>query len=182
MSLRFTTMIWSSTWAWTVGLWIGTSVSTRHSMLRAIQSAELMYTRACRLGSTWPLPNTQMRLCSRKRPTMDFTRMLSDRPGTPGRRQQMPRTTMQSICTPAREAAYRRSISRSSTRLFILSQMLRGLAGAGEADFGGRSIPFSTARMVSGLNAKRVHAFGAGVAGHVVEQAGGVARRGRDRR
>ena len=35
-------MIWSSTCACTVGLWIGTSVSTRQSMLRAIQSAELM--------------------------------------------------------------------------------------------------------------------------------------------
>ena len=29
-----------------------------------------------------------------------LTRMLSDRPGTPARRQQMPRTTS-SICTPA---------------------------------------------------------------------------------
>ena len=35
-------MIWSSTCACTVGLWIGTSVSTRQSMLRSIQSAELM--------------------------------------------------------------------------------------------------------------------------------------------
>lgn len=78
------------------------------------QSAELMYTRASRLGSGLPLPNTQMRLrrrasvainvatgqvrtrahlCSRKRPTIDLTKMCSDRPGTPGRRQQMPRTT-----------------------------------------------------------------------------------------
>src|SRR5579875_3232007 len=39
LSLRFTTMIWSSTWAWTVGLWMGTRVSTRQSRLRAIQSA-----------------------------------------------------------------------------------------------------------------------------------------------
>ena len=37
--------------------------------------------------------STTMRACSRKRPTIDLTRMFSDRPGTPGRRQQMPRTT-----------------------------------------------------------------------------------------
>ena len=35
-----------------------------------------------------------------KRPMMLFTRMFSDRPGTPGRRQQMPRTT-RSISTLA---------------------------------------------------------------------------------
>ncbi len=29
-----------------------------------------------------------------KTPTMLLTRIVSDRPGTPGRRQQMPRTTM----------------------------------------------------------------------------------------
>ena len=50
-------MIWSSTWAWTVRLWIGTSASTRHSMLRAIQSALLIYSVAWRLGIRWPLPN-----------------------------------------------------------------------------------------------------------------------------
>ena len=36
---------------------------------------------------------------------MLLTRMCSLKPGTPGRRQQMPRTT-RSICTPALEAAY----------------------------------------------------------------------------
>jgi hypothetical protein len=39
-----------------------------------------------------------------KRPTMDLTRMLSDTPGRPGRRQQMPRTTS-SMSTPARLAS-----------------------------------------------------------------------------
>ena len=34
----------------------------------------------------------------------DFTRMFSDRPAMPGRKQQMPRTTS-SICTPALLAA-----------------------------------------------------------------------------
>ncbi len=34
---------------------------------------------------------------------MDLTRIFSDKPGTPGRRQQMPRTT-RSIGTPALEA------------------------------------------------------------------------------
>ena len=36
-------------------------------------------------------------------PTMDRTRMLSESPGTPGRRQHRPRTT-RSIEAPAREA------------------------------------------------------------------------------
>ena len=35
---------------------------------------------------------------------MLFTRMFSESPGTPGRRQQMPRTT-RSMETPAAEAA-----------------------------------------------------------------------------
>ena len=93
-------MIWSRICAWTVGFSTGTSVSTRHSMFRAIQSADEMNTLARRLGRRWPLPKTQMRECSRKRPTMDWMWMFSDRPGTPGRRQQMPRTTP-SIFTPA---------------------------------------------------------------------------------
>ena len=50
-----------------------------------------------------PLPNAQMRLCSRNRPITDLTVMVLDKPGTPGLRQQMPRTTS-AICTPARLA------------------------------------------------------------------------------
>ena len=74
-----------------------------------------------------------MRLCSRKRPTIDLMRMFSDSPGTPGRRQQMPRTTPITF-TPAREASYSRSISFSSTSEFIFSQMPRRLAGMREGD------------------------------------------------
>ena len=63
-----------------------------------------------------------MRECSRNRPITDRTRMFSDNPGTPGRRQQMPRTT-RSISTPACDAAYNRSIDSGSTRLFIFMVM-----------------------------------------------------------
>ena len=96
-------MIWSRIWAWTVGLWIGTKVSTRMSMLRAIQSALDMNTLLSGDGNLWPSAKTQTRACSRNRPTIDFTRIVSERPGTPGRRQQMPRTTIM-IFTPARDA------------------------------------------------------------------------------
>ena len=93
-------MIWSSTCWCTVGFSTGTRVSTRRSRLRGIQSAELMNSRVWALGIVPPLAKAMMRACSRKRPTIDLTRMFSDRPGMPGRRQQMPRTTS-SICTPA---------------------------------------------------------------------------------
>jgi hypothetical protein len=56
------------------------------------------------LGSAAPLAKAQMRLCSRKRPMIDLTAMASDRPGTPGRRQQMPRTA-RLTSTPAALAA-----------------------------------------------------------------------------
>ena len=62
------------------------------------------WTRAFCEGNPPPLPKQTMRLCSRKRPTMDLTRMFSDRPFTPGRNPQMPRTTML-IFTPALDAA-----------------------------------------------------------------------------
>lgn len=41
-----------------------------------------------------------IRECSKKRPTMDFTRMFSDKPLMPGRTQQIPRTT-RLIFTPS---------------------------------------------------------------------------------
>jgi hypothetical protein len=41
-----------------------------------------------------PDPNIRTRECSRKRPRMLRTRMVSDRPGIPGRKAQMPRTQM----------------------------------------------------------------------------------------
>ena len=60
-----------------------------------------------------------MRLCSRNRPTMLVTSMLSLTPGTPGRRQQIPRT-INSIFTPACDAWYSARIMRLSTSAFIL--------------------------------------------------------------
>ena len=99
-SFRFATMIWFSTWRCTVGFSIGTSASTRRVRLRGIQSADEMNTLAFGDGSVSPLAKHTIRECSRKRPTMLFTAMVSDRPGTPGRRQQMPRTTSV-IGTPA---------------------------------------------------------------------------------
>ena len=78
--------------------------STRRSRLRGIQSADEMKTLASGDGNGLPLPKQTMRACSRKRPIMLLTRMFSLKPGMPGRRQQMPRTT-RSICTPACEAA-----------------------------------------------------------------------------
>src|SRR6185369_2669404 len=58
-----------------------------------------------------------MRLCSRNRPTMLRTRILSDKPGTPGRNIQTPRTT-RSIETPAAEASYSFSMIKGSARRF----------------------------------------------------------------
>ena len=63
-------------------------------------SALVRYTFAWRLGSALPLAKAQTRECSRKRPMIDLTRMLSDTPGRPARKLQMPRTTMW-ISTPA---------------------------------------------------------------------------------
>src|SRR5437762_2692024 len=63
-----------------------------------------------------------MRLCSRKRPMIDLTRIFSDRPAKPGRRQQMPRTT-RSMLTPAREASYNRSMISGSTSALSFIQM-----------------------------------------------------------
>ena len=48
--------------------------------------------------------------------------MPSDSPGTPGRRQQMPRTT-RSIRAPAADAAYSSSINLASTIEFIFIVM-----------------------------------------------------------
>ncbi len=57
---------------------------------------------------------------------MLLTLMFSDSPGTPGRRQQMPRTT-RSMLTPACEARYSRSMIAGSTSAFILAQICAGL-------------------------------------------------------
>src|SRR5712691_1358135 len=118
-------MISSRIWRCTVTFLIGTSASTRPSKLRGIQSAELMNTLAWSDGSRLPLPKQTIRPCSRKRPMMLLTRMLSDIPGTPGRRQQIPRTT-RSMLTPACEALYNRSMMAGSTSELSLAQICAG--------------------------------------------------------
>ena len=70
-----------------------------------------------------------MRLCSRKRPTIERTWMFSDSPGTPGRSEQAPRT-IRSIFTPSPEAAYRARITDSSTSALTLTMMRPGLPAA----------------------------------------------------
>ena len=57
---------------------------------------------------------------------IDLTRMFSESPGMPGRRQQMPRTTS-SIDTPACEASYSASMTSGSTSEFIFIQITPGL-------------------------------------------------------
>ncbi len=56
---------------------------------------------------------------------MLLTRMLSERSGTPGRRQQMPRTT-RSMATPASEARDRASMISGSASAFSLAQIAAG--------------------------------------------------------
>jgi hypothetical protein len=52
--------------------------------------------------------------------------MFSDRPGTPGRSAQAPRT-IRSMRTPSFEASYSARITDSSVREFILAMMRAGL-------------------------------------------------------
>src|SRR3546814_3771481 len=66
-----------------------------------------------------------MRLCSRNLPTMDRILIRDDMPSTPGRRQQMPRTT-KSISTPASLASYSFSMIAGSTSEFIFAQIEAG--------------------------------------------------------
>ena len=58
---------------------------------------------AALLGVNFVTANTTILECSRKRPIMLLTRMFSDSPFMPGRRQQIPRIT-KSISTPAFDA------------------------------------------------------------------------------
>ncbi len=81
-----------------VGSSIGISASTRRWKLRGIQSALEMYT-----SSLPPLTKWNARPCSRKRSMIARTSMVSLTRGTPGRRQQMPRTSSV-IGTPACDA------------------------------------------------------------------------------
>ena len=69
-----------------------------------------------------PLPKAKTRECSKKRSTTLITRMRSDTPGTPGRKQQMPRT-MRSISTPALLAAYSARMTGGSTSALSLAMM-----------------------------------------------------------
>ena len=75
------------------------------------------------------LSNDITRECSRKRPTIERTRMVSDRPGTPGRSEQMPRISS-STGTPAADASYSASMIRSSTSELSLNRMPDGLPSA----------------------------------------------------
>ena len=72
---------------------------------------------------------------------MLMTRILSEMPGIPGRRQQMPRM-IRSICTPACEARYKRAIVCGSTSEFILAMIRAGLPAS--ACTRSRSISAST--------------------------------------
>jgi hypothetical protein len=72
------------------------------------------------------------RSCSRNRPRIDITRMFSDTPWIPGRRQQIPRTH-RVIFTPALEARYSARITSSSTSAFSLAKMAAGLPARARA-------------------------------------------------
>ena len=66
---------------------------------------------------------------------MLLTRIFSDMPGTPGRRQQMPRTT-RSIDTPACDACVEQVDDRRIDQRVHLGPDLRRPAGAGMRDLG----------------------------------------------
>ena len=107
--------------------WIGTAASTRSERLRCIQSAEPIRNSPSS-GSSEPAAKWKMRECSRKRPMIERMRMFSVSPGTPGARQQRPRT-IRSTGTPACEARDSASqISRSSS-WFILQTIRAGRPG-----------------------------------------------------
>src|SRR5882724_8129120 len=78
-----------------------------------------------KISDSPPLANQNTRLCSRKRPTTERTRILSEMPGTPGLIVQAPRT-IRSMRTPAHEALYRSSTTLGSFSAFILAMMRAG--------------------------------------------------------
>ena len=98
--------------------------STRVSRLRGMRSADPIQTSGPRRCAR----RRRSRECSRKRPTIDTTRMFSDTPSTPGRRQQIPRM-LRSTCTPACEARYSALMHARSTSEFIFSAMRDGCSG-----------------------------------------------------
>ena len=104
---------------------------------------------------------------------MLLTRMFSLRPGTPGRRQQMPRTT-RSICTPAFEAAIEPVDQPGIDQRVELGPDRGRLAGAGVGDLGvDQAVERGPQR--HRREGDLLHLLGPGVAGHVVEQARGIA-------
>src|ERR1700712_5462403 len=118
-----------------------------------------------------------MRPCSRKRPIMDLTRMFSESPGSPGRRQQMPRTAS-SIETPACEASERASMMSGSTSEFIFSQIAAGLPLRAKWVFAANMFEHALAqRQRRYRHLLDVARFG--IAGDVVEHPRGVAPDGR---
>ena len=118
-------MIWLVICSRTVGFLVSTSVSTLRFRFRSIQSADEMKTRAFADGRRLPFPKQTIRECSRNLPTIDLTRMLSDRPRIPGLRPQIP-LTMRLILTPAWLAAYSASITSGSMSEFIFAQISAG--------------------------------------------------------
>ena len=87
---------WSST---------GVTTSTRRSRLRSMRSAEPMYH-----SGRPPLPNIQIRECSRNSPTIERTRMCSDTPGQRPARGSTRRGRCRSMSTPALDASYSASM------------------------------------------------------------------------
>ena len=73
-----------------------------------------------------------MRVCSRKRPTIERTRMFSDSPGTPGRSAHTPRT-IRSIFTPGLRGRVERRDDLGLEQRVHLGDDARRLARLGDA-------------------------------------------------
>ena len=103
---------------------------------------------------------------------MLMTRILSEMPGIPGRRQQMPRM-IRSIFTPACEARYKRAIVCGSTNEFILAMIRAGLPASACAR--SRSIKaLKPARKVRGATISLFQSLHRRVAGQQVKERAGV--------
>ena len=89
------------------------SLRTRRSRLRCIMSA-------LPIQNSSMAPKLMIRECSRNRPRIERTTMLSEYPGAWGRSAQMPLTTT-STRTPACDARYSASMTCSSTNALAFS-------------------------------------------------------------
>ena len=98
--------------------------------------------------------------------------MFSDRPGTPGRRQQMLRTT-RSTCTPACDASYSDSITGRSTRPFIFSTIRPAAPGRRVRGHAAHLVDDALAQ-VGRRHEQLAVALRAAEAGQVVEEVGDV--------